>query len=65
MRLSKQRSKAIVNYIISKGIDKSRISGNWLGESQLLNKCADNAECSEEEHTKNRRIEFFIMNIKE
>jgi len=59
--LSKKRSKAIVKYIISKGIDKSRISGKWLGESQLINKCADDVECTEDEHAQNRRTEFFIV----
>jgi len=61
LRLSKRRSKAIVKYIISKGIDKNRISGTWLGETQLINKCAEGIECTEEEHAQNRRTEFFIV----
>ncbi|MCW3082897.1 MAG: hypothetical protein JWP12_263 [Bacteroidetes bacterium] len=60
MKLSQQRAKAAVDYMISKGVSKERISGKGYGESRLINKCADGVECTEEEHAKNRRTEFKI-----
>jgi outer membrane protein OmpA-like peptidoglycan-associated protein len=60
-RLSQQRAKAAVDYMISKGVSKDRISGKGYGESRLINKCADGVECTEEEHAKNRRTEFKIL----
>jgi hypothetical protein len=32
-------------------------------ENQLINKCADNVDCTEEEHQLNRRSEFIIMEL--
>lgn len=61
MKLSQQRAKAAVDYIIAGGIAKNRISGKGYGESKLINKCADGVECTEEEHAKNRRTEFKIL----
>lgn len=61
MKLSQQRAKAAVDYIVNKGISRSRISGKGYGESRLINRCADGVECSEEEHAKNRRTEFKIL----
>ncbi len=60
MKLSQQRAKAAVDYMISKGVSKDRVSGKGYGESRLINKCADGVECTEEEHAKNRRTEFKI-----
>lgn len=61
MKLSNQRAKAAVDYVLSGGITKNRISGKGFGESKLINKCADGIECTEEEHAKNRRTEFKIL----
>lgn len=60
-RLSEQRAKAVVNYLVSKGISKNRLRSKGYGESQLLNDCKDGVECSEEQHQKNRRTEFKII----
>lgn len=60
MKLSQQRAKAAVDYMMSRGVSKDRISGKGYGESKLINKCADGVECTEEEHGKNRRTEFKI-----
>ncbi len=60
MNRSEQRSGAAVEYILNNGISKDRISGKGYGESQLINKCADGVECSEDEHAKNRRTEFKV-----
>ncbi len=58
--LSLKRSKAAVAYIVSKGIDKSRIKATGYGETQLVNKCRNEIECSEQDHQLNRRTEVKI-----
>lgn len=59
-RLSQNRAASAVGYIISQGIDQSRIIAKGYGEHQLVNKCADGVDCSEAEHQANRRTEFKI-----
>ena len=61
MRLSNRRAKATVQYVISKGIAKERISGEGFGESQPKVDCKDN--CTEEQHAENRRSEFVIVEM--
>lgn len=61
MGLSQRRAKATVNYLISKGVNKSCIKGVGFGESQLTNDCADGVKCSEEKHQRNRRSEFILV----
>jgi outer membrane protein OmpA-like peptidoglycan-associated protein len=60
LKLSQKRAQAAVDYLIKRGIDKSRLTSVGYGETKLLNKCKDGVECSEEEHAKNRRTEFKI-----
>lgn len=59
--LSERRAQSVTNYLISKGINSSRIVSNGYGESQLLNRCADGVSCSEREHRANRRTQFRII----
>lgn len=61
LRLSEKRAQSAKEYIISHGINASRITSKAYGESLLLNKCADDVDCSEEEHRANRRTEFKVM----
>lgn len=61
MTLSQNRANAAVDYIVSKGILKNRLIGKGYGESRLLNKCADNIPCSEEDHQINRRTEVKVL----
>lgn len=63
LTLSQKRAKAAVDYMISKGINKSRLKAIGYGESKLLNKCSNDTPCSEEEHAVNRRTEFKIVEI--
>ncbi len=62
IKLSERRAKSSVEWIISRGIDPSRITGKGYGETQLVNKCSDGVKCSEAEHQLNRRTEFIIVN---
>ncbi|MDT0559689.1 OmpA family protein [Ichthyenterobacterium sp. W332] len=57
-RLSDRRAKTTVAYVISKGIDKARISGMGKGENQPKEDCG--TKCSEEQHQTNRRSDFII-----
>ena len=59
--LSDKRAKSSAAYIVSKGIDATRISGKGYGETQLKNKCANGVKCSDAEHQINRRTEFKIV----
>jgi outer membrane protein OmpA-like peptidoglycan-associated protein len=58
-RLSDRRAKTTVQYVISKGIDKARISGMGKGETEPKVDCGSN--CTDEEHQLNRRSEFIIV----
>ncbi|HEX9955842.1 MAG TPA: OmpA family protein [Fibrella sp.] len=57
LRLSQNRAKAAVDYIISKGIDAQRLTAKGYGETQLIVKTAR----TEEEHQRNRRTEFKVL----
>jgi peptidoglycan-associated lipoprotein len=61
LTLSQKRAESAVQYIISRGIDKNRITARGYGETQLLNRCANGVPCSEAEHQLNRRTEFKIV----
>ncbi len=58
--LSNRRAKSTINWLIQNGINSNRLTGKGYGETQLINKCSDNVECTEEEHQLNRRSEFII-----
>ena len=57
-RLSDRRAKTTVQYVISKGIDETRIEGVGRGERELKDDCTS---CSEAQHQSNRRSEFKII----
>ncbi|MBC3758795.1 OmpA family protein [Hyunsoonleella sp. SJ7] len=61
MSLSQQRANSVVNYLVSKGISRSRLSAKGYGESRLVNRCSNGVDCSEGEHRKNRRTEFRVI----
>ncbi|GAA4271460.1 OmpA family protein [Aquimarina gracilis] len=62
MNLSERRAKSTIKYIIERGeIDKSRVTGKGYGETNLVNKCANDVDCSDEEHQLNRRSEFIVI----
>jgi outer membrane protein OmpA-like peptidoglycan-associated protein len=62
-RLSQDRADAAVNYIVSKGIARNRLTAKGYGETQLVNGCDnDNQDsCTEEQHQANRRTEFKVI----
>ncbi|MAD96767.1 MAG: cell envelope biogenesis protein OmpA [Flavobacteriaceae bacterium] len=60
--LSDRRAKAVVDYLITKGINPSQLYAKGFGETRLLNKCKDGVACSEAEHAVNRRTTFRVVN---
>jgi outer membrane protein OmpA-like peptidoglycan-associated protein len=56
LELSQKRAQSIVNYLESKGIDRSRLVGKGYGESRPI---ASNS--TGEGRMKNRRVEFLIL----
>ena len=56
-KLSDHRSASVVNYLLSKGIDKNRLFSRGYGETMLLIKNAK----TDEEHQYNRRTTFEII----
>ncbi|WP_246000929.1 OmpA family protein [Pontibacter diazotrophicus] len=59
--LSQLRAQAAVDYIISRGINRNRLTARGYGETKLINRCADGVVCSEVQHQENRRTEFKIL----
>lgn len=59
LKLSNERAQSTVQYVISKGISKDRISGQGLGSSEPKIDCKSN--CTPEEDAQNRRSEFLIV----
>jgi len=64
-KLSQERAQSAVDYIVSRGISRDRITANGYGESKLVNECGNDVECSEEKHQKNRRTEFKVVRLME
>lgn len=60
-KLSQNRANSSVDYVVSQGISRDRISGKGYGESKLLNECADGVKCSEDQHSINRRTEMKVI----
>lgn len=56
MTLSKNRAYAVTNYLTQKGINQSRLTTNWFGESQPMH---DNSTA--EGRAKNRRVNIAIL----
>ncbi len=61
LNLSERRAKAVVDYLVSKGIKRSRMEYHGYGETQLVNHCSNGIECTEEQHAMNRRTEFRVL----
>ncbi|UQD56880.1 OmpA family protein [Flavobacterium sp. K5-23] len=59
--LSDRRAKSTISWFVKNGVNPKRLTGKGYGETQLINKCADDIECTEEEHQLNRRSEFIII----
>jgi outer membrane protein OmpA-like peptidoglycan-associated protein len=63
LRLSQRRAQSAVEYLITKGISRDRLTAKGYGETRLLNHCGNDAECTDTEHQYNRRTEFTILDL--
>ena len=62
LRLSDNRAKSTMEYLISRGIDPDRIeSAIGFGEMRPKNKCKNGVRCSEAEYFINRRSDFIVI----
>lgn len=63
LRLSQQRAKAVVDYLIQRGVSRDRLIASGYGEGELANECGDGVPCSESKHQQNRRTEFKVVSV--
>ena len=61
MNLSNRRAQSTIQFLITNGINKSRLTGKGYGETRHVNRCSNGAPCAEYEHQLNRRSEFIII----
>jgi outer membrane protein OmpA-like peptidoglycan-associated protein len=59
--LSIRRAQATVDYLITQGIEATRITGQGFGEKKLLNECSNSVKCTELQHKENKRTEFTVV----
>lgn len=64
-RLSQHRARAVVDYLVRKGINPIRLQASGYGENELVNQCRDGVSCSETLHQQNRRTEFKVLSVKQ
>jgi len=63
LSLSEKRANATKEYVVSMGVEAFRIKAVGYGETKLKNHCANDIECSDEEHAINRRTEFRVIGL--
>jgi outer membrane protein OmpA-like peptidoglycan-associated protein len=61
--LSEKRANSTKDWLIKQGIAADRLASEGLGETKLVNKCANDVPCTEAEHQLNRRSEFIITSL--
>ena len=61
IRLSQRRAQSVVDWLVQRGISRSRLKPKGYGETQPRNGCTDGVQCSEYEHQRNRRTEFRVI----
>ncbi|NRR90490.1 OmpA family protein [Winogradskyella undariae] len=59
LKLSERRAQSTMQYVISKGISKDRLSAKGMGATSPKIDCESN--CTEDEDAQNRRSEFLIV----
>ena len=60
LELSQKRAQSVVEYLIYKGIDSTRLIAAGYGEKQLIDLCKCE-NCTEIQHQTNRRTTFKIL----
>lgn len=60
---SQRMAEKSKDYLVSKGIDPSRLIPRGYGERYLLNKCKRGIYCEQSEHANNRRVEVVVWKL--
>ena len=60
LKLSQRRVQAAIDYIVSKGIDRSMIHGTGYGKTQLINLNLNGEKLLPPQNRENRRTEIYI-----
>ena len=60
LRLSNKRAASTLEYLVKNGIDRKRLRSIGYGETKPVIICPKN-DCTEAEHSKNRRCTFMIL----
>lgn len=63
LRLSDQRANAAMRWLNEQGISADRMTARGYGESSLKNACSDGVKCPEDQHGRNRRVEFRVTDL--
>ena len=63
--LSQKRAQSAVNWLVMHGVNENKIKPVGYGEGKPVNNCVNNIKCSEDEHQRNRRTEFKVLNAGE
>jgi outer membrane protein OmpA-like peptidoglycan-associated protein len=59
--LSERRAKTVMDYLVNRGVDSSRMQHEWFGKVRPVNDCSA-GDCTEAMHQQNRRTELRIRN---
>ncbi len=60
-KLSDKRAQSILAYFKNKNINVKRIQAFGFGEELILNLCSDGVDCTDEQHSRNRRAEIKVQ----
>ena len=59
LKLAERRAKAVLEYLVQRGVEANRIEYQWFGKSQPINDCGT-IPCTENMHQLNRRTELHL-----
>lgn len=59
--LSNRRAQRVADYFLNYGVGSDRVKLLALGESNLVNDCGDDADCSGAQHQRNRRTVVSVI----
>jgi len=59
--LSQERALFVDQQIVAEGIDTTRVTMRYFGESQLVKYCPQHENCDESIHQANRRVEILLL----
>ena len=57
-------ARTIVDHLVARGVYKDRLVAKGYGASRLLNQCVPGVQCTEEQHSANRRVEYTVTEIR-